>query len=204
MTAYGADWTERIRLPSGEEIALRPLTREDEAGILHALREMSSESRMRRFLSPLGDAEMLAKKLVDVDQVRHVAIVAVLESSDLKTERGVGVARFICLADEPTVAEAAVSVADDMQRRGLGRVLLNRLVRVAQSRGITTFRAEVLKSNEPVLAVLKQAGATIREETDASIVFDVNLVGPAEDASLYSLLRDAARRLLDVVRPSFK
>jgi ribosomal protein S18 acetylase RimI-like enzyme len=57
------------------------------------------------------------------------------------------VARFVRLRDEPDVADVAIAVADRYQRKGLGRVLISRLIEAAKERGIRTLRAEVLATN---------------------------------------------------------
>ena len=58
--------------------------------------------------------------LVDVDHKDHEAIIAIDPSSG----EALGVARYIRSKDDAQVAEVAVTVADDWQRRGLGRALL--------------------------------------------------------------------------------
>jgi len=79
----------------------------------------------------------------------------------------VGIARFIRLKDDPAVAEAAVTVVDHMQRRGLGKLLVSALAQAARERGITRFRAEVLRTNEAMLALLRELDETARRSWTA-------------------------------------
>lgn len=60
--------------------------------------------------------------------------------------------------DQPGVAEAAVVVADAYQRRGLGTVLIRRLMSYARSHGITTWVAEINAENARMLRFIKRAG----------------------------------------------
>ena len=101
----------------------------------------------------MNDATL--RYLTDVDCVDHVAIVALTESLDLKTELGLGVARFVRLADSKDCAEIAVVVVDDMQRKGLGALLLATAVVAARERGILKFRGEVLAENRPIIHLLE-------------------------------------------------
>ena len=83
----------------------------------------------------------------------HFALGALVEDAGGE-QRGVGIGRFIRLPDEPEVAEPAITVADELQGKGLGRKLLNRLVSAARERGIERFRAEFLTANSGVRALL--------------------------------------------------
>ena len=60
-------------------------------------------------------------------------ILAVLLTPGSDAETGVGVARFVRAADDPTVAEAAIAVSDEMQHKGLGRQLTLTLARAARA-----------------------------------------------------------------------
>ena len=69
------------------------------------------------------------------------------ETSPSEGERGIGVARLVRSKDDPSCAEAAVAVVDDMQKKGIGRALATELARAALARGITKLRADVLDAN---------------------------------------------------------
>ena len=56
------------------------------------------------------------------------------------------------------VAETAVAVVDEFQRRGLGSALLAILARVARDHGIKTFSLIVLPENQQMLGMLRKMG----------------------------------------------
>jgi GNAT superfamily N-acetyltransferase len=58
-------------------------------------------------------------------------------------------------------AEVGVEVADDLHHLGLATQLIIRLARRAEARGITHFFAEVLAENRDMLAVFRDAFATV-------------------------------------------
>jgi len=141
----------------------------------------------------------MVRYLTVVDGKNHLAIVATVESLDMKEERGVGVARFIRLTKEPTVAETAVTVTDDLQKRGLGRELLRELSIQAIARGIEKFRAEVLVNNEPMKKLLEDVGAELVENTGESLIYDVK-ISTEKDSALDRLFKVAASQLAGFVR----
>ena len=122
-----------------------------------------------------------------------MAIVAV--STRHGEEMGLGIARFVRLPGEPTVAEAALTVMDDEQKKGLGRILGLTLAQAAIERGIKHFRGEVLTNNEPVRKLLDEVGAVIHRADDKSLVFDIDL-GPPESSSATDRFETVARGVL--------
>jgi RimJ/RimL family protein N-acetyltransferase len=194
-----SDDREEHTLRDGSRIVLR-LIRPDDRIELHALyRRLSPESRYRRFLSVKADLdEDELDYLTRVDNDAHVAIVAIVDTLDLKAERIVGVARFVRFPDDATAAEGAVLVADGMQNRGLGKVLLRAMREAAIGRGVERFRADVLLSNGPMRHLLAEAGAVMREVDDATLVVEVPLGDASEEEprSLNTILAGAASSML--------
>ncbi len=166
---------------------------------------MSASTRYLRFLTIASDlSEEALTYLTDVDQKNHIALVATMTSPDLKVERGVGVARAIRLADDPDVAEAAITVVDDMQKRGIGSVLALELERAARAAGIRTIRAEVLEDNALMRAILENAGATRVEAGSGpgTLCYDIALEPAHASSWIADILRAAARTvLLDSTAP---
>ena len=56
------------------------------------------------------------------------------------------------------MAEVAVAVIDEFQRRGLGSVLLAELARVARTHGMRSFQLIVLPENQEMLGLLRKMG----------------------------------------------
>lgn len=77
---------------------------------------------------------------------------------------GMGVARYIRLPDEPTAAEAAVTVLDEYQGKGIGTILLRMLAGSAREHGIRSFRGYVLAENAPMMEILHGLGARAAQE----------------------------------------
>lgn len=139
-------------------LLFRPLRSDDKERIRAGLAQLSPESRYRRFfrhIDHLSDKDLAY--LTEIDGENHVAWIAVFP--DEPGEPGVGIARWIRIAVEPDVAEAAVTVIDAYQNNGIGKTLLWLIARSARQKGIRAFRAWVQGENRVVLNVLQGFGA---------------------------------------------
>jgi GNAT superfamily N-acetyltransferase len=141
------------RLPDGAPILIRPIRADDKRMLETGLRRLSAESVQRRFLTPkrsFSRAEL--RYLTEVDGRDHVALVAEYPGDPVR--RLIAVARFVRLHDDRESAEAAIVVADDWQRRGLGSLLAEELAAKARERGIRRFTATMASDNVPAHRLL--------------------------------------------------
>lgn len=185
-------------LRDGTRVLLRPIQPDDAWRLSEGLARLSPRSRYLRFHRDLESftPEQLAY-LTEVDHHDHEAWVA-LDPDDLDAP-GFGVARYVRLADEPTVAEAAVTVLDDVQGRGLGTLLFRQLAVSAIEHDIRTFRTYVLAEQEDVLEVFGQLGAQRKEVEPGVVQLDLALPDDPELVpvpGMRELFREVARGLL--------
>lgn len=177
---YGPDDTIWTTLRDGTRVLIRMVDPDDRERLIEGFERLSTRSRYLRFHANVEElTDQQVEYLTDVDQVNHVAWVAI--DADEPQHPGIGVARFVRLDDEPTVAEAAVTVLDDYQGRGLGTALLRVLAGAARERGIDTFRAYVLGENRAVLAMLDALGPTHTEQQAGVYQIDVDLSDTAAE-----------------------
>jgi RimJ/RimL family protein N-acetyltransferase len=162
------------------DLIIRPVTAADKSRIVEGLRAISPETSYRRFFTPtFYPSDEQLRYLTDIDGERHMALGAVDASKE--GAPGVGVARYIRLSEEPTVAEAAILVIDAYQRRGVGSILLVALSRYAWHHGIRTFRGYVLPDNRAFLRYLQALGAHKEQVEDGILQLDLPVLGRAED-----------------------
>ena len=146
-----------MELTDGTKVHVRPIVPEDEPLLIEAVAAMSERTVYFRFFSPLKRLpDALAHRLAVVDYNDRFAIVATTHKPGGK-ERIVGVARYDRAADTD-VAETAVAVVDEFQRRGLGSALLTILGKVAREHSIKTFTLIVLPENQQMLGLLRKMG----------------------------------------------
>lgn len=172
-----ADGTVVFVLPVGPDSYDHTLLRQE---LLAHFTDLSEESRHRRFLAamPQLSPSMLHRLVDTVDDVNHVALFAQALPAGAKhpvtrqplVGTPVGIARFIRDPKRPRSADVAVTVLDDWQHRGIGKMLTKALAQAALRRGIDTFVGEVLSTNPAALALLDQVGTVTRSPVDAGII----------------------------------
>lgn len=146
-----------LELRDATKVSLRPIAPQDEPLLHEAVASMSERTVYFRFFSPIKRmSDALAHRLAVVDYNDRFAVVATISRANGK-EKIVGVARYD-RARETDVAEVAVAVIDEFQRRGLGRALLVELAKVARRHGINTFTLIVLPENREMLGLLRKMG----------------------------------------------
>jgi RimJ/RimL family protein N-acetyltransferase len=182
-------------LRDGTAVSIRPIRPEDKALLQDGFSRLSEESRKRRFLAPVaGLSERMLAYLTEIDYVDHFAWITSLADDPTC---GIGVARYVRLKDEPTIAEAAITVVDEYQGRGLGTIMLGLLAAQAREAGITAFRAYVLEDNAPVRALLDELGTAAHHESPGVLVMDTPL-DPKRlpDSPAARVFRAVARKIL--------
>ena len=194
----GAGPPTELRLRDDSIVVVRPIEAGDRAALARAFERLSEQSRYQRFLTSISELSASELRyLSEVDHHDHEALVAF----DPRTGDGVGVARFVRLEDG-TSAEAAVTVVDDWQGRGLGTLLTQLLAERARQEGIKRFLALLLAPNEQVPDVLAALGPVHVISRDAGTV-QVEVEVPAEGigAHMAGVLRVVAGGTADLGTP---
>ena len=162
-------------LPNGTRVRPRLLKPYDKAALARGFERLSPESRYRRFLTP--KKHLTADELrffTELDGVNHAAIAAFelredKHGDDIEGDI-VGVARFIRILDNADVAEVAISVIDELQGLGLGRLLLERLAQLAGARGISHFRFYFLSDNTQIRSFIKRLCWHVKFSNDGQLI----------------------------------
>jgi RimJ/RimL family protein N-acetyltransferase len=154
-------------LRTGHQVEIRALRPDDKAGLIAAFDKTSTQSRYRRFFAVRrGFTEKEIAFFVNVDFVKHVALVAVVEEGGRPTIVGGG--RYVVV--QPGKAELAFAVVDQYQGQGIGAALLRHLVAIARGSGLTDLIAEVLPDNEPMLKVFEKSGLRLSTKREPGVV----------------------------------
>jgi acetyltransferase len=158
-----------VELRDGTRVRLRPVTPADKprfyANFAHATEE-DLRNRFFEALPALPDA--LVSRLARYDPAREIALVAepAPGTPGVKPLDAYGVARLSLDPGRTDTAELALIVRHDWQRRGIGRILTATLLETAVRRGVRRIWALVLRSNRPMVTLLRSFGFTIAVEED--------------------------------------
>ena len=144
-------------LPGGQKLRLRAI-RPSDRDTLHAeFLKLSKESVRDRFFSiklDLTPAELTYFTEVDFEQ--HVALVAEL---DIDTAwQSVAVGRLVRKSQQPDHSEIAITVNDEMQGKGIGKIMLDHLIDCARGLGIRHMDASVLAENKRMMKLIRKSG----------------------------------------------
>jgi acetyltransferase len=167
IAPYPQDLETIERLRDGTALRMRPLRPEDEPMLQDLAAHMTNEDlRLRYFTSVRGLTHVVAARLSQLDYDREMALLAECDGTPL------GVAHFFADPDKSR-AEYAIAVRSDWKGRGLGYLLMTRLIDVAGQRGIGELVGEVLRENEPMLQMCRELGFAIAPEPGDPAVMQV-------------------------------
>ncbi len=172
---------ETFSLKDGTQVTIRPIQPDDADHLQDTFDHLSMETIYLRFLSfkkELPDEE--ARYLATVDYTSRMAFVAVCQKKG--RDIVVGVARYALLDPEHTdIAESAVVVQDEYQGRGIGKLLLRRLVLYARAKGLHHLRGNMQLDNNRMLDLVRSSGLPFKTRfIDGMWQVDIDL-GIAED-----------------------
>lgn len=167
-------------LRNGLRVVIRPLLPGDRERVAVGFQLLSQESRYQRFMAGKGQLSSAAlDTLVDnVDQHGHVAL-AMLWPRRHKGDVLIGVGRFIQLKDDPTTADVAVTIADQLHRQGAGKLMIQALVIRAHEEGVRRFCATMVTENVASHRMMASVGHVSRDEKEDGVtVMEVELPQP--------------------------
>jgi acetyltransferase len=168
LRPYPEEYVRRAVLPDGARLLLRPIRPEDEPLWKAMLGSCSREtiySRFRYFFQ--WSEHSIATRYCFIDYDREIAIVA--ESEGEEGRRLVGVGRLVADPDHETV-EYAVLVSDAWQNRGLGSLLTDTCLEIAQHWGLRRIVAETTTDNDRMITVFRKRGFAVEIDPDGRLV----------------------------------
>jgi acetyltransferase len=154
--------TERLR--DGCVVHARPARPEDEPMVVDLFDHMSLEDLRLRFFAPIRHlSHALAARLTQIDYDREMALLA------LQNATAVGIAHFYADPDRQR-AEYAIAIRTDQKGRGIGYLLLTRLIDIARQWGIGELVGEVLRENERMLQMCRALGFRVAPDPEDGAV----------------------------------
>ncbi|NNF34055.1 MAG: bifunctional acetate--CoA ligase family protein/GNAT family N-acetyltransferase [Saprospiraceae bacterium] len=159
---YPRELNEEWTMRDGTETLIRPIKPEDEPMEKELFERISKQTEYFRFFGYLGkvDHDMLTR-FTQIDYDREIALIAKVMEDGKKTMAGV--VRLVSDANNES-AEFAILVVDKYQGQGLGNKFMDKIMKIAEDRGIKKVYASVLHANVVMLHMFRKRGFTIRHE----------------------------------------
>ncbi len=156
---YPQDQEERIDW-DGRKILLRPIRPEDEPQHSEFFESLTPEDIHYRFFGMIRQPphSQLAR-MTQIDYDREIAFIATTDKEH-GGKQTLGVARAITDPDNIT-AEFAIIVRSDLKNRGLGRILLEKIIRYCRNRGTQELVAITLSDNVCMLKLARSLGFVV-------------------------------------------
>ncbi|GLO63637.1 protein lysine acetyltransferase [Vibrio sp. MACH09] len=156
---YPVELEEHVTLKSGEEVLLRPILPEDEPTHATFLSHVSKEDLYKRFFSDVGEFnhEALAN-LTQIDFDREIAFVAVTQQGEI-----LGESRAL-IDPENIDAEFAILIRSDHKGCGLGRILMERIIRYCKNKGTKQMSGMTMPTNRGMITLAQKLGFELEIE----------------------------------------
>ena len=168
LRPYPEEYVSKTVLKDGSEITLRPIKPEDEPMWFELLGSCSRESIYSRFRYFFHwNTHDVASRYCFNDYDREIAIVAEITEEGKRKLLGVG--RLVADPDHESV-EYAVLVVDSWQNRGLGSLLTDYCIHIAQDWGLKRIVAQTTSDNPRMIAVFQKRGFNIHFDPRTSLV----------------------------------
>jgi len=167
---------------AGRDLVVRPIRPEDEALHRDFLdRIQPTDLRLRFFSTRRSLPRSEVARLVQIDYAREMAFVAVAEVDG--RDEILGVVRAVCDPDN-VEAEFAILVRSDLHHRGLGQLLLGRLVDWLRRRGTSRIVADVLHDNAAMRALAHDFGFALEPSREQGVLrFALDLAPASTEAA---------------------
>jgi acetyltransferase len=166
---YPRDLERKEAVPGFGSVLLRPIRPEDAPALNEFFLRLSAEDIRRRFFSPLRSLPAsLRVRLTQIDYDREMAFVA------LREETLIGIGRLVADPDNLR-AEFAVIVRSDLKGKGLGWMLMQRIVEYARSRGTAVIFGDILRENKVMLAMCRELGFQLESGEGENVRATMNL-----------------------------
>ncbi len=180
---YPRELEECAQLKDGRTAFLRPIRPEDEPAHWEFLEHVNAEDKRYRFFSNIGELpRQEMAKLTHIDYDREMAFIAKgseICGDETGGEKTLGVVRAITSPDNEK-AEFAILLRSDMKRLGLGRMLMEKIVRYCRSRGTHRIIGQALAENAGMVGLAEAVGFEVTKDFEDDVYnFDMELNPPA-------------------------
>jgi acetyltransferase len=171
---YPKQYVSHEELRDGTPVTIRPIRPEDEPLMVKFHETLSEESVYMRYFHMMHLNQRTAHerltRICFIDYDREMALVAEHTDPETREREILGVSRLSRRGAAPDEAEFSVLVNDRFQRRGVGTLLVSRILEVGRAENLRRITAEILFDNRPMQNILRKGGFQLRRDTEEMVV----------------------------------
>ncbi|MFZ5426261.1 MAG: GNAT family N-acetyltransferase [Thermodesulfobacteriota bacterium] len=165
---YPKELEECAVLKNGRRVLIRPIRPEDEPAHYEFFKRLSPEDLRYRFFGVVRElSHMEMTRLTQIDYEREMAFIATAPGEDGVNET-LGVVRASTKPDN-SVAEFAIIVRSDQKGLGLGRMLMEKIIRYCRDRGTGAISGQALLDNKGMQGLAEKVGFEVWRNTDDEV-----------------------------------
>lgn len=159
---------EQVQLKDGQRCLFRPILPEDEPQLRAFIAQVTKEDLYYRYFSEINEFthDDLAN-MTQIDYDREMAIVAVRQHNG--ADEIIGVTRAISDADNID-AEFSVLVRSDLKGLGMGRRLLEKMIRYTRDHGLQQLNGITMPHNTGMITLARKLNFRVNIQMDDGIV----------------------------------
>jgi len=153
----------------GRQLLIRPIRPEDESMLNDLITSLAPEDARMRFFDTMKKLprSQLAR-FTQIDYDREMSLVAVERDSN-GIEWSLGEVRLVADPDS-AFADFAIVLRSEIKGKGLGRLLMQRIIAYARSRGIGELRGDTLAGNLRMQHLAQGLGFTLSTGSDRGAI----------------------------------
>ena len=161
----GRPWCKAIELRDGQRFLLRPIQPRDADTLRRSFKLLSPHDVRMRFMHPLKElSPEYARQLTEIDPEWGFALVLV--EAKPPDEALIGAVARTAVDDDGREAEFAIIVGPDLRGQGLGKYLMQNLIKWSRERKLRAIYGFILTENRPMLKLAESLGFRIGPSDD--------------------------------------
>jgi acetyltransferase len=159
---YPKEWSSEEVMNDGQSFFLRPIHPEDAILTKKFLSSLSAESKYYRYMEVLREiTPTMLQRLTQIDYDREMVLIGILPPDNTPIALG-----HYYIESDGESAEFALVVADAYQGKGIGQILMERLLTIAKTRGLKQLSGEVSSDNHKMRQFLEKLGFSIKDDSE--------------------------------------
>ncbi|WP_076413863.1 bifunctional acetate--CoA ligase family protein/GNAT family N-acetyltransferase [Shewanella sp. UCD-KL12] len=169
ISPYPKELEQIAKLKNGQDVMLRPILPEDEPKHLAFDNSLSDEDRYKRYFgvrSKMTHEEMAV--LTQIDYAREMAFIATAKGDDGE-DITLGAIRASIDPDN-TEAEFAMAVRSDHQGQGLGKLMLEKLIKYYKDNDTEVLTGFTMFENRSMANLAKRLGFTVTFDMEEHLI----------------------------------